>query len=129
VGREEDEVGVFLACVEGVSFVEALIYELIESLGGVVGENLFATGGATLSLLGLEVRAAVLQKRIRVPAHPNSVMGAAILAAAGFHEEPVGKWSSRMVRILRTIEPSDSRMSYYRDRLAIFREHCYQGLP
>ena len=129
VGREEDEVGVFLACVEGVSFVEALIYELIESLGGVVGENLFATGGATLSLLGLEVRAAVLQKRIRVPAHPNSAMGAAILAAAGFHEEPVGKWSSRMVRILRTIEPSDSRMSYYRDRLAIFREHCYQGLP
>ena len=109
--------------------MEALIYELIESLGGVVGENLFATGGATLSLLGLEVRAAVLQKRIRVPAHPNSAMGAAILAAAGFHEEPVGKWSSRMVRILRTIEPSDSRMSYYRDRLAIFREHCYQGLP
>ena len=72
---------------------------------------------------------ALLQKRIRVPAHPNSAMGAAILAAAGFHEEPVGKWSSRMVRILRTIEPSDSRMSYYRDRLAIFREHCYRGLP
>lgn len=128
VGREEDEVGVFLACLEGVSFVEALVFELIESLGGTVGENVFATGGATLSLLGLEVRANVLQKRVRVPAHPSSAMGAAILAAAGFHGEPVGEWSRRMVSITQTIEPSDSRRSYYRDRLAIFREHCYQGL-
>ena len=93
-----------------------------------MGENVFATGGATLSLLGLEVRADVLQKRVRVPAHPSSAMGAAILAAAGFHGEPVGEWSRRMVSITQTIEPSDSRRSYYRDRLAIFREHCYQGL-
>ena len=111
VGREEDEVGVFLACLEGVSFVEALVFELIESLGGTVGENVFAIGGGT-SPLGLEAE----------PRPPEEGPGPGIPAQRWeppfwLRLEPrrAGReWSRRMVSITQTIEPSDSRRSYYR---------------
>lgn len=127
-GDEQDEVGVFLGCVEGVACVEALVFELLESLGGTVGETIYATGGAVQSLLSLQIRADLLQKRLSVPAHPNSAMGAAILAAAGFHGGQVGEFSQRMVRMDRSVEPNPSRASYYQERLGAFRQLCNEAL-
>ncbi|NIP98041.1 MAG: carbohydrate kinase, partial [Akkermansiaceae bacterium] len=63
------------------------------SLGATVGGTIYATGGAARSPLGLQVRADLLGKVLCVPAHPNSAMGAAVLAAAGFLERPVGELS------------------------------------
>ena len=128
LGPEDDEVGAFLGCVEGVACVEALVYELIESLGGTIGDTIFATGGAARSALSLQLRADLLQKSLSVPAHPNSVMGAAVLAAAGFHGDPVGLWSRRLVRIERMVEPDPGRASYFHDRLGVFREQCERSL-
>ena len=128
VGAEEDEGGVFLGCVEGVACVEAMVFELLESLGGTVGDTIYATGGAAKSQLSLQIRADLLQKRISVPAHPNSAMGAAVLAAAGYHERPVGELSRRMVRLDRSVEPNPSRAAYYQDRLGAFRQHCTEAL-
>lgn len=128
VGDESDEVGVFLGCIEGVAFVEAMVYELLESLGGTVGDTIYATGGAARSLLSLQVRANLLQKSLCVPSHPNSAMGAAVLAAAGFLERPVGELSRQMVSIDRTVEPRPSSSSYYQDRLAEFRGLCNEAL-
>ena len=126
-GDEDDEVGLFLGCLEGVACVEALVYELLESLGAVVGDTIYATGGAAGSALGLQVRADLLQKRIAVPAHPNSALGAAVLAAAGFFERSVGDCSRRMVVMERTVEPGPAS-DYYRDRLAAFRVKCEEAL-
>ena len=128
VGDESDEVGVFLGCIEGVAFVEAMVYELLESLGGTVGDTIYATGGSARSLLSLQVRANLLQKSLCVPSHPNSAMGAAVLAAAGFLERPVGELSRQMVSIDRTVEPRPSSSSYYQDRLAEFRGLCNEAL-
>lgn len=125
-GDQSDEVGVFLGCLEGVAFVEALVYELLESLGAAVGDTIYATGGAAKSRLGLQVRADLLQKKLCVPSHPNSAMGAAILAAAGFLDRPVGQLSRQLVTIETTIDPRPS--SSLQDRLAKFRQRCQLAL-
>ena len=127
-GEEDDEVGFFLGCLEGLACLEALVFELIESLGGVVGENLYATGGGSRSRLSLQVRADMLCKCIKIPAYPHSAMGAAILAAAGFHGDPVGNWSRRMVKMSQVVEPESGRESYYRDRFLEFRARCHHSL-
>jgi xylulokinase len=93
-----------------------------------VGDTIYATGGAARSLLSLQVRANLLQKSLCVPSHPNSAMGAAVLAAAGFLERPVGELSRQMVSIDRTVEPRPSSSSYYQDRLAEFRGLCNEAL-
>jgi sugar (pentulose or hexulose) kinase len=125
-GDQSDEVGVFLGCLEGVAFVEALVYELLESLGAAVGDTIYATGGAAKSRLGLQVRADLLQKTLCVPSHPNSAMGAAILAAAGFLDRPVGQLSRQLVTIETTVDPRPS--SLLQDRLAKFRQRCQLAL-
>lgn len=103
-----------------------MVYELLESLGAKVGDTIHATGGAAGSLLGLQIRANLLDKRMCVPSHPNSAMGAAILAAVGYFERPVGELSREMVTMVRTIEPTPS--AYYRERLGEFRELCEKNL-
>jgi xylulokinase len=118
-GEESDEAGVFLACVEGVACVEAIVYEMLERFGAAVGDTIFATGGAARSELGLQVRASLLNKTLKVPAHPHSAMGAAILAAAGQQDRPVGDLSRPRVVIERTVAPAPS--AYDRDRLAELR--------
>ena len=40
-----------LACMEGIAFVESLSYSLLEKYGALVGNNIFATGGAVSSVL------------------------------------------------------------------------------
>lgn len=125
-GDESDEVGVFLGCIEGVAFVEALVYELLESLGATVSDTIYATGGAAKSALGLQVRADLLQKTLCVPSHPNSAMGAAVLAAAGFLDRPVGELSRQLVAIETTVDPRPA--SSLRDRFVEFRQRCQQAL-
>ena len=113
-----------LACLEGIAFVEFLSYELLETQGAIVGEKIFATGGAASSNLGLQIRADILQKSMHVPAHPNSAMGAAILAAAGYLNRGVGGVSKNMVSMKGVIEPSTSPSEQRLDRLAYFRTRC-----
>lgn len=123
-GDPDDEVGFFLGCLEGTACVEALVYDLLESLGATVGDTIYATGGATESSLWLQIRADMLQKRLCVPAHPNSAMGAAVLAAAGHSNKPVGELSRQLITMARTVEPQPQADSYYADRLGEFRAHC-----
>ena len=127
-GDPSDEVGYFLGCLEGVACVEAMVFGLLESLGGVVGDTVFATGGAASSALGLQIRADLLQKLLVVPAHPNSAMGAAILAAAGYLEKPVGELSRQLTLMQRAVEPNPERADYYQERLALFKQHCEEAL-
>lgn len=123
-----DEVDGFLACLEGLACVEAMVLELLVDLGAVVGDTIYATGGAAKSGLGLQVRADFLQKTLKVPSHPNSAMGAAILAAAGHQERSVAALSKQMVTVEKSIEPLARERSYHEDRLARFRELCSDSL-
>ena len=90
----------------------------------LVGEKIFATGGAASSNLGLQIRADILQKSMHVPAHPHSAMGAAILAAAGYFNREVGVVSKEMVSVKRVIEPASSQSMERLGRLEYFRSCC-----
>lgn len=114
----------FLGCIEGLAFVEKMTYELLEKLGAEVGNRIFATGGAVASKLGLQIRADVLQRSILVPQYPNSAMGAAILAAAGYYTKSVGDMSNDLVKVIKTVDPgclSDERRNV---RYTSFQKLC-----
>ena len=114
----------FLGCIEGLAFVEKMTYELLAQLGADVGTRIFATGGAVASRLALQIRADVLNKSILLPKYPNSAMGAAILASAGYHSRGVGDMSKELVSISCEVEPSSQLNSRRNQRLEEFRMLC-----
>ena len=117
----------FLGCVEGLAFVEKMTYELLNKLGAEVGDRIFATGGAVASHLGLQIRADVLQRAIWVPQYPNSAMGAAILASAGFYSKGVGEMSTHLVKMANKVEPDGTVDQTRNDRFECFRELCLKN--
>lgn len=112
-----------LGCLEGLSFVEKMTYDLLAQLGAEVGEEIFVTGGASSSTLGMQMRADVLQKSLLVPENPHSAMGASILAAAGYFSRSVGEVSSQMVRISKRIDPRSLR-DEVNERFFRFKQAC-----
>jgi sugar (pentulose or hexulose) kinase len=123
-GDKRDKKDYLLGCLEGIAFLEFLSYELLENLGASVGDKIFATGGAASSDLGLQIRANILQKKLLVPEHPHSAMGAAILAAAGFCDRKVGDVCKDFVSIKKSIDPCTGLDSCRLDKLNQFRELC-----
>lgn len=121
---KNNDLNFYLGCLEGLSFLEKMTYDLIEELGGQLGSSVFATGGAASSIVGLQIRADVMQRSISVPEHPNSAMGSAILAAAGFMSRKVGDVSKDLVNIVTTIEPTIKPDQSRMDRFLSFQEKC-----
>ena len=119
----------YRGCLEGIAFLEAMTFSLLRSLGGEVGEKIYATGGMTKSSLGMQIRANILQKYILVPSHPHSAMGSAILAASGFHKHSVGQISESMVSIGKRVYPVDDGDHSYKESFLKFRSLCNKQLP
>lgn len=114
----------YLACLEGIAYTEKMVFDLLHQLGANTGGELFAMGGTTQSILGLQTRADVHQKCIHIPAHPNSAFGAAILAAAGYRNQTVGETSKAMVQVVREIEPRCNFDDYYASKYLGFKDLC-----
>lgn len=128
LGDEEDSIGCYLGCLEGVALVERLTIEMLEELGAPVGECIFATGGGARSDLWLQIRAEVTQRTMVVPACPESAFGAAILAAAGFLNQSVGETSRQMVRLEKRVTPTGdpAGIAYYEKKYTQLRKECDQ---
>ena len=105
LGVTDDERVYYAAHLEGLAYVERLAYEVLEGLGATVGDTLYVVGGGTQSAAGLQIRADVLGKRLRVPEVPSGAMGAAILAARACAFESVAAAATRMVHYRETVEP------------------------
>lgn len=118
LGEAPDEVTLYAAQLEGLAYVERLAYETLEALGAPVGDVIHAVGGATQSRAGLQIRADVLRRYLRVPAVPSGAMGAAILAARACAFASVTDAARAMVRLELEIEP--------RAALAAAYDQCYQ---
>ena len=122
--ESKEEVNNFLGCLEGLGFIERMTYELLQELGAEVGSFIYATGGAASSRLGLNLRALVLQRSLKVPQFPHSAMGAGILAASGYFKRKVGQMSAEMVRIVQCVDPPGGGCSRLEDRYLHFKELC-----
>ena len=124
--KNPNENNFYLACSEGIAFTEKMVFELLNDLGAKTNGNLFAMGGTTKSCVGMQIRADIHQKTIKVPAHPNSAFGSAILAASGHFGESVSSLSSQMVEIFKEVEPIAGFTGEYCEKYQQFRELCLQ---
>ena len=97
-----------------------MVFELLNDLGAKTNGNLFAMGGTTKSCVGMQIRADIHQKTIKVPAHPNSAFGSAILAASGHFGESVSS-----LLAMRFQSGTDCRFhGEYCEKYQQFRELC-----
>ena len=118
--QDQGEKVFYQACLEGIAFTEAMVFDLIRSLGGTTKGSLFAMGGTTKSSIGLQIRADVHQKILTIPANPNSAFGAAILAAAGYNHQSVAEASMAMVKLDRHIHPRSKYEDFYKSKYQEF---------
>lgn len=119
-GDVSDEFISYAAHLEGVGYVERLAYETLEKLGAVVGDEIYAAGGAAGAAAWLQVRADILQRTMKVPENPGGAMGAAILAAAGTVHGGLVAATRAMVRIVKEVEPRSSMKQSYEERYQRF---------
>ena len=127
VDSTNEDLKFYLGCLEGLSFVEKMTYDLLENMGAEVGPVIYVTGGAASSLLGMQIRADMLQRSLKVSQYPNSAMGAAILAAAGFYSKKVGDLSQELVKHSITIDPNPERNQERVSRFDQFSILCEKG--
>jgi sugar (pentulose or hexulose) kinase len=120
VGSPSSRAELYQAYLEGVAFVEKMSYEMLTSLGAVIGGTVFAAGGATKSEPWLKIRANMLDRCIAVPDIAGGSMGAAILAASISHWGSLGQAARNMVRISRTIRPDRAGVDAYREKYGRF---------
>jgi xylulokinase len=126
VGEPKDEVDYYAAHLEGIAYIERMCYEVVEQLGGAVGDEIHCAGGGSHSDAGLQIRADVLNKRLRVPMVPEGAMGAAILAARGCAYDTVTEAAQNMVRYDRTVEPRAHGPARYQEPFRRFVAACRQ---
>ena len=124
LGDAADEATRYTAHLEGVAYVERLAYEVLESLGAEVGDQIYSAGGATGSPAWLQLRADVLDKSILVPLIGGGAMGAAIVAAGGTAYDGIIPAARAMVSIAEQIEPRPDLQAPYEERYARFCEAC-----
>lgn len=121
-GLPQTEAGRFGAYMEGVAYTERLCFELMESLGAEVGNEIRTVGGACKSDIWLKIRASVLGKRLLVPAVTDAALGSALLAARKTGFASLTEAADAMVRIVKRVEPEDKLSSAYASIYGEFRQ-------
>lgn len=124
LGQTDDEEVLFAAHLEGLAYVERLSFQVLAELGAEVSETIYVAGGGTQSAAGLQIRADVLQKCLRVPQVPLGAMGAAILAARGHVFPSLGEAARQMVHFRQVVEPRPGHLAAYDERYGRFLEAC-----
>lgn len=124
VGETSEQALLYAAYLEGLAYTERLCYEVVQELGGEPGDEIFAMGGATHSEAGLQIRADVLGRRLRVPAVPQAAMGAAVLAARAMAYRSLSEAGRLMVNYRKTVEPREQWRHDYAERYGRFVDEC-----
>ena len=107
LGDNLDDNQRYTAMIEGVGYVERLCFEMVESLGCEVGDEIFTAGGACKSDVWLQIRSNILGKVLKVPEQTDAVMGTALLASLATTYDTLEQASHNMIKIQKTICPSN----------------------
>ncbi|MEW1720434.1 FGGY family carbohydrate kinase [Streptomyces sp. NPDC093109] len=102
LGVPADDADRYAALLQGVALAERLCLAYVRYLGAPVEGPVTFTGGATRSGYWNQLRADILGRTARVPAHTDSALGMAVLAARGVTG---GSAPRGMVRIRTVLEP------------------------
>ena len=114
----------FRGVIEGLSFVERMIYEKIELLGYPVSDTIFSMGGGTKSDGWMKIRAAVLKRTVKKAAVAETAFGSCVIAAGGSFYGGVSEAVSRMVRMAGEFEPDAAQSDMYEEIYGLFVERC-----
>ncbi|HWH10042.1 MAG TPA: FGGY family carbohydrate kinase [Solirubrobacteraceae bacterium] len=116
LGLLGDEADHYAALLQGVAFAERLCLSRMQALGAVVDGPLRLTGGAARSVYWCQLRADILGRPVRRPAHPEPAVGMAILASAGGGS--VTSAAARMVHADLELEPRADRAGRFDEAYA-----------
>ncbi|MGQ9617083.1 MAG: FGGY-family carbohydrate kinase [Spirochaetota bacterium] len=114
----------FKGFLEGISFIERMIYEKIASIGYEVGDRIFSMGGGAYSSPWLQIRADVLNKTICRAREVEAAFGAAIIAAGGSYYSSLSEAIENMVHVETIVEPGTDNVNRYDEIYAKFIDEC-----
>ena len=112
----------FKAMLEGLSYVEKLIYDKIENLGYIVNDRVFSMGGGAYSLPWLKIRANVIGKSMARARIVETAFGSCIIAAGGSHYKNITEAIDNMVNIDLTVDPEEKLIEVYRENFERFTQ-------
>ncbi len=115
LGSPTDEVDHYAALLQGVAYVERLIFDYLDFLGAPVDGPLTLTGGAARSRYWSQLRADILDRSVRIPANAEAALGMAVLAAASATGHSLADTAAGMVRVADELAPRDERTSRFRE--------------
>jgi sugar (pentulose or hexulose) kinase len=105
LGRPVDEADHYAALLQGVAYVERLIFDYLDLLGAPIDGRLTFTGGGARSRYWTQLRADVLGRPVRIPRNAEAGLGMAVLAASGAGGRPLPEVAAEMVQVDEDIEP------------------------
>ncbi|MBE7171608.1 MAG: FGGY-family carbohydrate kinase [Williamsia sp.] len=117
-----DKVEKFVACMEGVAFIERYAYEKISQLSGEQIELIFSAGGGSNSSTWLQIRSSVLNRPVYKMKTVSGAAGAAILAASQTFYSSLQEAAKAMALPEAVVEPQAALIEPYRSKYEQFME-------
>jgi sugar (pentulose or hexulose) kinase len=119
-----DPLHLYKGILEGLAYVERMIYEKIERLGYPVGDRVFTMGGGAKSEAWMKSRAGVLNKGIYRAEVTDTAFGSCIIAASGVHYKNLSEAIENMVRTKTVFEPDANETALYDELYERFVAEC-----
>jgi len=114
----------FKGFLEGISYIERLIYEKIENLGYRINDTIYSMGGGAYSYPWLKIRANILERNIAKASIVETAFGACIIAAAPTHYGSLTESIKSMVKLEVVVEPVEKEKSIYHELFRKFIDEC-----
>ena len=115
LGSPVDEADHYAALLQGVAYVERLIFDYLDLLGAPTDGHLTLTGGGARSRYWCQLRADVLGRPVRIPRNAEAAVGMAVLAASGASGRPLADIAAEMVQIREEIQPRAEHALRFRE--------------
>jgi sugar (pentulose or hexulose) kinase len=115
LGSPADETDHYAALLQGVAYVERLIFDYLELLGAPTDGDLTLTGGGARSRYWCQLRADVLGRPVRIPRNAEAALGMAVLAASRASGRPLADIAAEMVQIREEIQPRPEHTLRFRE--------------
>jgi len=110
----------FKAMLEGLSYIEKMIYEKIKILGYKVNNIIYAMGGGAYSLPWLKIRSNIIGKTMARAREVETAFGSCIIAAGGSYYKSVTEAIENMVNMEYTVDPEKKQQAIYVDNYEKF---------
>ncbi|MCH5599790.1 FGGY-family carbohydrate kinase [Niabella ginsengisoli] len=110
----------FVACMEGVAYIERYAFERIRKISGENISQIFSAGGGSNSDIWMKIRSAVLNLPVCKMQNVSGAAGAAITAASKTYFEDIIEAGTNMIHAEKIIDPDFSLLAPYEERYRQF---------